>query len=146
MGEGKPGGEEARHPGDDLHGDAVPEEEEHLLPAPAEDHGVAPFEADHEGVGPGVAEEEAVDFLLLFAFPLLLPHVDLFPGGEGEDPLVHEPVVEDHGGLLEEAVGLEGQKLRVPGARPHQVDPTHGPPPVDELPPDEEEPEEEGEP
>ena len=117
------GGDGGGDAGDLLEGDAVGGERLQLLAAPAEDEGVAPLEAHYVAPRQGLLQENAVDLLLgHLVVGGLLAHVDS-PGlrrDHGENGRAHQPVVDHHLRLTEGRKALQGQKARVPGARPYQ--------------------------
>ena len=115
---------DARH---DLEGDAGLAQRRHLLAGAAEDERVAGLQPHDAAACRGLAHQQRVDLVLRGGMaPLRLPTSmrSRVAAAHGDDCLGHEPVVHDHVGFLQDALGAQREQVRRagPGAdQPHEA-------------------------
>ena len=111
--------------GHDIDRDACSLERRLLLAAAAEDIGIAALEAHDMPAGLGFSDQDRVDFALLgrgLVGRLADRDADRIAAGISRIAGPDQAVMDDDVGLLQLALRLERQKLRIAGARAHERD------------------------
>ena len=94
-----------------------------LLSAAAEDKRIAALEPHHPLALPGVLDQQRIDLLLSAADisgRLAHAYARRVAPRQIEDRGRHQPVVQDHIGVVQRPQSLEGQQFRIAGTRPDQ--------------------------